>query len=229
MDLQKNIPIQMIRSNRRTIAIEITRDCQVLLRVPNRMKQKDVQAFVSEKWAWIEKNYREMQQKRQKREDLFQTYQLTDDRIRELAKQACQIIPQRVAYYAEKMGVTYGRITIRNQKTRWGSCSSKGNLNFNCMLMLAPREVLDYVVIHELCHRKEMNHSKRFWKEVEKVMPDYARRGNSRIGRLLLGKVQKKIPSSFRSGPDLSPGTHETTNKTVIRNGRGIPNPPHEL
>lgn len=92
MDLQKNIPIQMIRSNRRTIAIEITRDCQVLLRVPNRMKQKDVQAFVSEKWAWIEKNYREMQQKRQKREDLFQTYQLTDDRIRELAKQACQII-----------------------------------------------------------------------------------------------------------------------------------------
>lgn len=173
MDIQKNIPIQMIRSNRRTIAIEITRDCQVLLRVPNRMKQKDVQAFVSEKWAWIEKNYREMQQKRQKREDLFQTYQLTDDRIRELAKQACQIIPQRVTYYAEKMGVTYGRITIRNQKTRWGSCSSKGNLNFNCMLMLAPREVLDYVVIHELCHRKEMNHSKRFWKEVEKVMPDY--------------------------------------------------------
>lgn len=173
MDLQKNIPIQMIRSNRRTIAIEITRDCQVLLRVPNRMKQKDVQAFVSEKWAWIEKNYREMQQKRQKREDLFQTYQLTDDRIRELAKQACQIIPQRVAYYAEKMGVTYGRITIRNQKTRWGSCSSKGNLNFNCVLMLAPKEVLDYVVIHELCHRKEMNHSKRFWKEVEKVMPDY--------------------------------------------------------
>ena len=98
---------------------------------------------------------------------------MTDDRIRELAKKACKIIPQRVAYYAEKMGVTYGRITIRNQKTRWGSCSSKGNLNFNCMLMLAPREVLDYVVIHELCHRKEMNHSKRFWKEVEKVMPDY--------------------------------------------------------
>ena len=173
MDLQKNIPIQMIRSNRRTIAIEITRDCQVLLRVPNRMKQKDVQAFVSEKWAWIEKNYREMQQKRQKREDLFQTYQLTDDRIRELAKKACKIIPQRVAYYAEKMGVTYGRITIRNQKTRWGSCSSKGNLNFNCLLMLAPPEVLDYVVVHELCHRKQMNHSKAFWLEVEKVLPNY--------------------------------------------------------
>ena len=71
------------------------------------------------------------------------------------------------------MNVQYGRITIRNQKTRWGSCSSKGNLNFNCLLMLAPDEVVDYVVIHELCHLIEMNHSKAFWKQVEQMMPDY--------------------------------------------------------
>ena len=71
------------------------------------------------------------------------------------------------------MGVTYGKITIRNQKTRWGSCSKTGNLNFNCLLMLAPPQVLDAVVVHELAHRKEMNHSPRFYREIEKVYPEY--------------------------------------------------------
>ena len=98
---------------------------------------------------------------------------MTLDKIKALADQALEIIPTRVEYFAKIIGVTYGNITIRNQKTRWGSCSSKGNLNFNCLLMLAPPEVLDYVVVHELCHRKQMNHSKAFWTEVEKVFPDY--------------------------------------------------------
>ena len=71
------------------------------------------------------------------------------------------------------LGVCFGRITIRNQRSRWGSCSSKGNLNFNCLLMLTPPEVIDSVVVHELCHRKEMNHSKAFYAEVLRVFPDY--------------------------------------------------------
>jgi len=98
---------------------------------------------------------------------------LTNDEIHVLADKALKYIPERVEYFARQIGVDYGGIAIRNQKTRWGSCSSKGDLNFNCLLMLTPPEVIDYVVVHELCHRKEMNHSKAFWSEVEKVLPDY--------------------------------------------------------
>ena len=100
-------------------------------------------------------------------------------------------LPERTAYFAEKMRVSYGNITIRDQHTRWGSCSGKGNLNFNCLLVLTPPEVMDYVIVHELCHRREMNHSQRFWAEVENVLPDYRERkkwlkdnGGTLIGRL---------------------------------------------
>lgn len=82
-------------------------------------------------------------------------------------------IGSRTAYFAQIMGVNYGMITIRNQKTRWGSCSSKGNLNFNYQLYYLPSELLDYVVVHELAHRRHMNHSKEFWQEVEKYCPMY--------------------------------------------------------
>ena len=82
-------------------------------------------------------------------------------------------IPERVALFAKIIGVTYGRVTIRCQRTLWGSCSGKGNLSFNCLLMLAPPEAIDAIVVHELCHRKEMNHSKRFYTEVYKAFPEY--------------------------------------------------------
>ena len=88
-------------------------------------------------------------------------------------KQAKALIPKRVRYYAEQMGETFVNITIKNQKKRWGSCSSARNLNFNYRLVMAPQEVMDYVVVHELCHLRQMNHSAAFWKEVEMVLPDY--------------------------------------------------------
>lgn len=91
-------------------------------------------------------------------------------------EQARLVCGRQAAYYARLMGVEYGRIAIKNTKTRWGSCSSLGNLNFHWKLVLMPPAILDYVVVHELAHRKEMNHSPRFWAEVEKVLPDYRER-----------------------------------------------------
>ena len=90
-----------------------------------------------------------------------------------LSARALERIRQRVDHFAPLVGVCPGRIAIREQKTRWGSCSSKGNLNFNWKLIMAPPQVLDYVVIHELCHLHEFNHSPRFWSLVRRQMPDY--------------------------------------------------------
>ena len=99
--------------------------------------------------------------------------QLAPQELDALKKEAKRLIPGRVKYYAAKLGITYGRVAIRAQRSRWGSCSSKGNLNFNCLLMLTPREVIDSVIVHELCHRKELNHSRAFWALVYEAMPDY--------------------------------------------------------
>ncbi len=82
-------------------------------------------------------------------------------------------LENRVAYYHQFTGGKYTSVTIRDQKTRWGSCSSRGTLSFNYRLIFAPSEVLDYVVVHELCHLTHMNHSKDFWNMVASVMPEY--------------------------------------------------------
>ena len=164
--------VNIIKSNRKTIAIQVNPDLSVTVRAPRRASKKDIEDILIEKEAWILKHIEQMRVKNAEYEAL-QTCRLTNEEVSKLADEALTYIPERVEYFAKIIGVTYGRITIRNQKTRWGSCSSKGNLNFNCLLMLAPHEVVDYVVVHELCHRKEMNHSKAFWSEVEKIIPEY--------------------------------------------------------
>lgn len=176
---------EIVRSMRRTIAVEI-RNGKVIVRAPQRMSKAEIERFVASKTDWISKHLEAAKQRQSVPVQPF-----TAAEIQQLADAAFQDIPQRVRKYATIIGVTVGRITIRNQKTRWGSCSSKGNLNFNCLLMLCPEEVRDYVVVHELCHRKELNHSLRFWNEVARVMPDYTQRrkwltenGGSLIARL---------------------------------------------
>ncbi len=162
--------IELIRSKRRTISIEVTSDARVIVRAPKYAPVSEINRFIGEKSDWIDKHLKKMQERKaanDTKEDL------TKQEINLLITRAKRIIPQRVDHYSRMMGVRYGKITIRMQKTRWGSCSSKGNLNFNCLLMKAPDEIIDYVVVHELCHLIEMNHSDKFWAEVEKVIPDY--------------------------------------------------------
>ncbi|MBR3108365.1 MAG: M48 family metallopeptidase [Clostridia bacterium] len=186
--MNKNIQVQVIRSSRKTIAMRVTGPNEVEIRAPRSMRQAQIDDFIRQHEAWLSKHLSIVNQREQ---ELAGLPPLTDAEIRSLADQALGKIPPRVRYFSKLLNVTYGSITIRNQKSKWGSCSSQGNLNFNCLLMLCPPEVMDYVVIHELCHRKEMNHSPRFWAEVENIDPDYkAHRqwlkdeGNKLIGRM---------------------------------------------
>ena len=161
------IKYDWIRSNRKTMSIQIKTDGKVIVRTPYGISKYQVQMFIEEKKQWIEKHLKEISERQMSNKILSE-----EERLKGVQKALC-VIPERVEYFAEMMNVTYGRITIREQKTRWGSCSSEKNLNFNWKLILAPPEVLDYVVVHELCHRLEMNHSPRFWAQVERVLPDY--------------------------------------------------------
>ena len=181
--------VEVIRSGRKTLCVEI-RGGRLVLRAPFRATDGEINRFLEEKRHWIETHLARSQASEEAKRSIPP---LTEAEIRLLAKQAAAVIPQRVAYYARLVGVTYGRISIRRQKSRWGSCSSKGNLNFNCLLMLAPPEVLDSVVVHELCHRKHMNHSPAFYAEVLRVFPDYRvyNRWLKDNGSLLMARLGK--------------------------------------
>lgn len=162
--------VNVIKSNRKTLALEIRPDYSIIVRAPMRASDAQIRKFVEQHEAWIERHLKLM---KDKMSQVAAADKLTKEELDELGNKAMQVIPEKVVKYAMQLGVHFGRITIRNQHTRWGSCSSKGNLNFNCLLMLCPDEVVNYVVIHELCHRLEMNHSKKFWAHVEQMMPDY--------------------------------------------------------
>lgn len=162
--------IKIVKSNRKTFSLEVKRDGSVILRAPIFASNRQIEEFYNKNKAWLEKHIIE----NENRTEESRSYPaFTEDEIKALKARAKQYIPKRVEYWAEIIGVKYNSVSIRAQKTRWGSCSSKGNLNFNCLLMLADTEAIDYVVIHELCHIKELNHSKRFWSLVEVYMPNY--------------------------------------------------------
>ena len=166
------LPATIIKSNRKSVGITIKAGGKIIIRAPRFMSNHLILSFVEEKANWIIKTY-EKQLKVQptaiSEEKSPQTLAL-EKRYRDAAK---DYIPKRVEYYHQFTGGSYQKITIRDQKTRWGSCSGTGTLSFSFRLMLAPPRVLDYVVVHELCHLTHMNHSKEFWNMVENILPDY--------------------------------------------------------
>lgn len=164
------VPFEVVRSARRTMALQVKADGTVEIRLPRRTPEAEARAFAARHEEWLRKTVRRMEIR------AAHTPQYGAEEIRTYKERLRPVLLCRVEEYAKRMGVSYGRIAIRDQKTRWGSCSAKGNLNFNWRLALVEPELLDYVVVHELAHRREMNHSPRFWALVEEILPDYRER-----------------------------------------------------
>ena len=158
---------KIIRSDRKTLALQV-KNGEVYVKAPKNATEREIERFVE-----VNKNWIESHQSEQLKQIRMENAKLSKEEVVRLIEYAKDVIPQRVAYYAPKVGVTYSKITIKALRSKWGSCSSNGNLSFNCLLMLSPMEVLDSVVVHELCHRKQMNHSDKFYAEVLKVYPQY--------------------------------------------------------
>lgn len=182
---------EVIKSRRRTLGLEVNKEGKVIVRAPMRTSMREIRTFVERNISWIE-SHKAKVQARIKRESKFP--KLSETELNHLVKIAHKKIPERVAYYAPIVGVTYGRISIRKQHTRWGSCSKDGNLNFNVLLLLAPPEVLDSVVVHELCHRVHMNHSKEFYDLLYRVYPGYDQQNKwlKTNGDLLMSRLPER-------------------------------------
>lgn len=167
----EEVHIEVRHSERRSMGLEIRQDGRIIARVPNRIADSCVRVFLEGHKKWLRQKSAMVELKRSERHSTgAPVYETLTAREKNMIRTK---ITFSVEYYSKVMGVTYGRISIRNQKTRWGSCSLEGNLNFNYQLAYLPDELMDYVVVHELAHRRHMNHSTVFWQEVEKYYPEY--------------------------------------------------------
>ena len=165
----KVVEYDIVYSSRRTLSLCI-KDGKLVVRAPYGATRDKIDEALSSHEEWIKENLERQNNKRERFE------RLSDKDIEQLKALAREILPRKVAYFAERMGVRYGRITITSAKTRFGSCSSDGDLSFSYRLLMYPNEAIDYVVVHELAHIKEMNHSPRFYAVIEEQLPDYKER-----------------------------------------------------
>lgn len=163
---------ELLRSRRRTLAIEVTADGRVLVRAPMRLSRTVIDRFVAEKQPWIEEKLALQQQRSRRRPEP------TADKIERLRREAKRILPQRVAHYSAIMGLQPTGIKITSARRRFGSCSAKNSLCFSLYLMQYPMEAIDYVVVHELAHVRHKHHQSEFYDLVATVLPDWKVRRN---------------------------------------------------
>ncbi len=157
---------QIIRCKRKSLALIITEDAQLVIRAPHRLPEADIHNFVQQKRHWIKRKIAQISSRPRPL-----VYSAAEKQAwRKLAEQR---ITERCKYFSDLTGLKPRSIKISNAKKRWGSCGPKGTLNFTWRLILAPPEVIDCVIVHELVHLVERNHSKRFWSRVAEIIPDH--------------------------------------------------------
>ncbi len=160
----------VIRSKRKTLALEITPELQILVRAPMRAPTREITKLVENNTDWIERNLEKQRERAAARPAL------TADDIASLKNKAAEIIPPRVVHYAGVMGLEPAGIKITSAVKRFGSCSGKNRLCFSYRLMLYPEAAVDYVIVHELAHIRHKNHGRDFYALIESVLPDYKER-----------------------------------------------------
>ena len=154
----------------RRMRISMYRNGDMVVVAPHKMPENIIESFLIKKAAWILRKldyFKEFGGPRRSKKEEKTRFLEYKDRARIFAE-------ERIAYFNASYSFHVGHITIRNQKTRWGSCSKRGDLNFNYKIALLPRHLSDYIIVHELCHLAELNHSQTFWRLVGKTIPDYS-------------------------------------------------------
>ncbi len=160
----------LVRSKRKSVAIQVGADCSITVRAPLKLSQKEIDRIIESKKEWLQKA---IVSQREKAKDINR---YSEEDIEVLRQKAKTVIPQKVEYFSAIMGVKPTAVKINSAKKRYGSCSGKDSLNFSLYLMDKDESFIDYVVVHELAHIKHHNHSKAFYDFIEKFMPDYKQR-----------------------------------------------------
>jgi len=160
----------LLKISKRAKRLRLTIYCNTSLVVtkPTDLNQNIVDKFIITKKDWILSKLEYFN--KHKENNLFKNNR---EKYLENKKEALEFIIERINYFNKKYDFKFNKIKIKSQKTRWGSCSKKGNLNFNYKIMFLPQQIANYIIVHELCHLKEFNHSKKFWNLVSKTIPNY--------------------------------------------------------